>query len=1119
MILYTILLLIITSHQVLSSTIPFHPTSVVAGRRTTCALDGNTGKVLCVGTFSWTMFDIDLYNLIDVAYGTTPYSPLALEVPLPEPAIALFGNMYGRDQYGSTVLGEVWCVILKFSEAAYCYGSGYPGELGFNVGDLGKSPWLDTAKAIVLHDGNVTQSIAIGEAHTCMVVKPSGQLMCFGGNSRGQLLQGDTLARFAGTYVKNLFGRVQKVVTGAVHTVALMENAQVFSWGANGRGQLANSSRGVEFDVGKTNDTNFPICVGPPFPGNGRIPVDIAAGYATTCILFNTGHVSCAGKNDLGQTGCDIPSSQDSATLCDVQLSGPATLLAMGEYTNCAVVSTNNKAIECWGNTSYHMFGSYSNVDGYTIKPISIPIGHPVLNISIGSSHIATMVQLDNGDHGVIAFGNGYWGALGQNSRDTPVVDPNFLSPIDWERPPAFNIGVILFPLGFFLLPPLCAISIFVIFRCVSLSVKYGLDKTRHRWQILQDLRMVQPSQVQRRKEMKRLFENWQVRNNNIDNKVVYQSYANAQTTYNISDVDIATVIFRDELVQLPRDLIPLQQVSSNNVDYNNKISISLQNTTSTQGITSWQSIKSTTPATTTTTSPNSTRQIPIYGISLKHLCDLQFPPGWTTAQVAQQWFALETKEYKCSYVEKLMMFPWTSHLVKSKADVFISHAWRGNWQDLLDAIITPTLDSKDVFVWLDICVINQHTKSSVDESWWFDAFSTALRKIGKANIVLSPWYEPIAVTRSWCTFEWYVICSNRDMIDMKVVVPPRERLQLAKAMRNDTAPPIKILYQWWSVPTFYCMNKLTLMLREGTTTGIDACNPIQNIIQIILFIPISFLIFPLMIIDWFLAMIFGLIGEMLRRSLITHVLDVTFFKSLLQSIDVRNAQAFKDSDRVAILRLIESIGVDQVNRAIKEPFKIWLRQVAIEESQLLDEKYDDDKISDEHKFFSVGTRVQNLRVRFAAISMLHATESFDEKSLWEDIFTARWLEPLSFAGTTKEIAITKLAQNATQREQLQEMGRPNGYYHLDPRPNRPSQYIIDIISFIAFFVLIIDGMITAVLISNGATSTQFRNYSFQLFDWFGPDYPCGELCSYTTIIVYMFWMMVAIWVRFNLND
>ncbi|XRB19427.1 coatomer subunit epsilon [Pseudoscourfieldia marina] len=84
-------------------------------------------------------------------------------------------------------------------------------------------------------------------------------------------------------------------------------------------------------------------------------------------------------------------------------------------------------------------------------------------------------------------------------------------------------------------------------------------------------------------------------------------------------------------------------------------------------------------------------------------------------------------------------------------ATVFVSHAWKYTFVDVVDALSSL---SENAFVWFDVFTVNQHASLQVPPDWWFTTFKVAVASIGHTVLILMPWDDPIPLTRAWCIWE-----------------------------------------------------------------------------------------------------------------------------------------------------------------------------------------------------------------------------------------------------------------------------------------------------------------------------------------------------------------------------
>lgn len=106
------------------------------------------------------------------------------------------------------------------------------------------------------------------------------------------------------------------------------------------------------------------------------------------------------------------------------------------------------------------------------------------------------------------------------------------------------------------------------------------------------------------------------------------------------------------------------------------------------------------------------------------------------------------------------------------KANKFVSHAWKYSFQDIVRSLEGNNEDG-DIF-WFDICTVNQHKSETRDFNWWQTTFLGAVKEIGCTVLVLSPWEEPIPLTRSWCIWEIFSTLTTQSRLE--IVMSDMER-------------------------------------------------------------------------------------------------------------------------------------------------------------------------------------------------------------------------------------------------------------------------------------------------------------------------------------------------------
>ena len=178
-------------------------------------------------------------------------------------------------------------------------------------------------------------------------------------------------------------------------------------------------------------------------------------------------------------------------------------------------------------------------------------------------------------------------------------------------------------------------------------------------------------------------------------------------------------------------------------------------------------------------------KQFLTLGVSLEVLKSLPIDPEDDFQTVCEE-IKNRTKETKGnrSLASHLLQDPKTKHLV-GKADYFVSYAWKGKFGATMNAL-TKHFEGKPMpFVWMDIAMVDQHTAATtnLDFEDWSKTFKESLQQIGKALLVLTPGENPIAITRSWCCFEW--VCIKQTQIPFEYCVNPQDVKGLLEFMES----------------------------------------------------------------------------------------------------------------------------------------------------------------------------------------------------------------------------------------------------------------------------------------------------------------------------------------------
>ena len=126
------------------------------------------------------------------------------------------------------------------------------------------------------------------------------------------------------------------------------------------------------------------------------------------------------------------------------------------------------------------------------------------------------------------------------------------------------------------------------------------------------------------------------------------------------------------------------------------------------------------------------------------------------------------------------------NHPAVGKAVVFISHAWKYQFLDVMDALRNYFRSEPDIVIWFDVFSVNQHAEADVDLDfdWWSHSFKSAIKDFGRTVMVLAPWQDPVPLQRGWCLFEIYSTIVTQSRFEVAMTQSSRE--QFLKDVTSD---------------------------------------------------------------------------------------------------------------------------------------------------------------------------------------------------------------------------------------------------------------------------------------------------------------------------------------------
>lgn len=209
--------------------------------------------------------------------------------------------------------------------AVYCWGNTVHGELG--LGGIEDEQILLPREMDWCHSSSIQQA-ACGTTHTLLLTK-DGKLFSCGNNDHGQLGHDtDCLPNKRPQFISSLENYIiTHVSCGTTHSLALTNWGQVFSWGSNSIGQLGHDSDLQTYTTPRMVKTIATKTV-----------IQIASGQFHSLALTNSGELFSWGANGYGQLGLGTTSEKVVTPTLVKSLAGiPIAFIACGGNHSFAV--------------------------------------------------------------------------------------------------------------------------------------------------------------------------------------------------------------------------------------------------------------------------------------------------------------------------------------------------------------------------------------------------------------------------------------------------------------------------------------------------------------------------------------------------------------------------------------------------------------------------------------------------------------------------------------------------------------------------------------------------------------------------------------------------------------
>eukprot|EP01133_Synstelium_polycarpum_P010231 gene10231-11922_t len=316
----------------------------------------------------------------------------------------------------SIVAGWEHVAVLTSDGELFTWGNNAHGQLGHGLA-VGKCQ--TTPRRVDSFKSTAITMVAAGGDHT-IAVDSTHFVYSWGAGRSGQLGHGVLTPQNLPKRIEEFAAgtKVLAIAAGYAHTLLLKKSGDLFVFGANEQGQLG-------IGLSKSQPVPKRLDMGNVIIHGGRIS-QIAAGHSHSVMCVDNGDIYTWGANNKGQLGHGTFDSTPVSRPKQIEeLRGkPIKKIACGHYHT--VVTTDLNSVYCWGHGEHMCLGNGSTKNEPSPKLIEFFVNKKVERVVCGLFHTATVTAAESGsDRGnVYICGGGEHGKLGiGGDHKSPFLD------------------------------------------------------------------------------------------------------------------------------------------------------------------------------------------------------------------------------------------------------------------------------------------------------------------------------------------------------------------------------------------------------------------------------------------------------------------------------------------------------------------------------------------------------------------------------------------------------------------------------------------------------------------------------------------------------------------------